>query len=61
MGGAIKLRDLIFVLERMTSEARKRLAPNNDSDTWVIAGFHNQSHYSFISVKASCQKQLNNI
>lgn len=61
IGAAIKVRDWVFCLERMVPKARKKLAPNNDPDAWVIAAFHGQSHYSFISIKASSQKELNDM
>lgn len=61
MGGAIKVRDWVFVLEKMTSEAMNRLAPNNDPNVWVIAGFHDHSHYTFTGITASSQSELNNM
>lgn len=51
-GGAIKVQDWVFVLERMTSEA---------PDTWVIAAFHGHLHYSFTEITASNQSELNNL
>lgn len=58
-GGALKVRDWIFALERMLPEARQRLAPKNNPDVWVIGGFHEHSHYSFTTVTAVSQKELN--
>lgn len=60
MGGAIKVCDWVFALERMTSEAREKLAPENDPNVWVIAAFHESSHYSFDGVEAPSKSELNN-
>lgn len=59
-GKAIKVKDWVFYLERMTPEARARLAPNNDPELWIISGLHKNTHYSFVDVKGSNQDDLNN-
>lgn len=54
-GSAIKVRDWVFVLERMTETFRLALAPNNSPDVWVIGAFHNNEHYSFAPVVSQDQ------
>jgi hypothetical protein len=49
IGSAIQVRDWVFVLERMTEQLRLVLSPQNSHDMWVIAGFHGNEHYSFVS------------
>lgn len=60
IGSALKVRNWVFCLERMTPEARARITPQNDPEAWVISAFHGPSHYSFIAIKAPDQRTLNN-
>ncbi len=55
-GAAVKINNWIFALERMTAEARLELTPNNDPNVWVIAGFHEKSHYSFAAIEDIANK-----
>jgi hypothetical protein len=59
IGPALKVRNWVFCLERMTPEARARIAPQNDPEAWVISAFHGPSHYSFIAIDAPDQRTLN--
>jgi hypothetical protein len=60
MGGAIKVHDWVFVLERMYTTVREKSAPQNDPNVWVIGAFHDKSHYSFVGVTTPTQIELNN-
>lgn len=48
IGGAVRVRDWVFVSERMRPEVRQRLAPQNDPNAYMIAGFYHNSHFSFV-------------
>lgn len=61
IGASIKVRNWVFCLERMTAKFRERLTPQNSPDVWLVAAFHEKSHYSFESIQANSQKELNNI
>ena len=59
VGMAIKMRNWVFVLERMTNDCRNILASTNNPQVWVIAGFYGQAHYSFLAVKEETTEELN--
>lgn len=61
LGGAIKIKDWVFCLERMTPKARMILAPQNNPDAWVISAFHHNEHCSFIGFVSSDHVRKNSI
>lgn len=46
-GPAIKIRDWVFVLERMTEAARLVINPVAEASTWYVCGFRQRKHYNF--------------
>jgi hypothetical protein len=46
-GPAIKFRDWVFALERMTPGWRARLNPAADPSKWYVVAFHGRAHYNF--------------
>ena len=61
IGAAVKVRDWIFALERMTTRAKKILAPQNLKfpNTWVIGAFYEDNHYNMTTIESSNQDELN--
>lgn len=55
---AIKICDWVFVLVKMTSEMRQILAPQEDPNTWILGGFYDKSHYSFMETIISPEQTL---
>ncbi len=51
IGPAIQMKNWVFVLEKMTNECRTKIVSTNDPKTWIVAGYHGQSHYSFFAIK----------
>jgi len=57
IGAAVRLRSWVFALERQKDEIRKVFAPENSPKTWVIGGYHGESHYSFVGTNAEFVEQ----
>jgi hypothetical protein len=56
-GPAIKIRDWVFVLERMTDTARPVLNPAAEASAWYVCGFRQKKHYNFGTVTDSSNLQ----
>lgn len=57
--GALKVKNWVFVLEKMTNEALQKLAPTSDKDMWYISAFNGNSHYTFAGFKGVDESELN--
>jgi hypothetical protein len=44
---AVKVQSWVFTLEVLTNNAHKILRPNVNDRTYMLAGFHGNSHYTF--------------
>lgn len=49
-GPAVKVRDWVFVMERLTPVGRMMMTPDVSPDAWFICAFRGTSHYSFAKI-----------
>lgn len=60
-GGAVKVKDWVFVTEKLKDEARQKFYSSLDKNAWAIAAFNGDTHYTFTGFIGTDDEALGSI